>query len=206
MQYVVQHSNVSIYLAANINPETGAAVVTVSSSKGETSTQVVDSIYTGLVIPVYYKDTRVASVCYLPDATGEDIADLTSETTVFITKDGTHTPSMSKLAAHLADDTSILIANPRDIVHTVILDSQIDVEGADVQMISPVRYSCNTAMKIISEAVYKPFEGFPGLYIVMGEGPNSMQYTDIPEEAVIKVTYTKPDDDTVHNLFMRSKK
>jgi hypothetical protein len=206
MQYVVQSSNVSVYLTANINPETEAAIITVSSSKGESSTQVVDSVYAGLVIPIYYLGTRVASACYLPDATGEDIAGLTSELTIFVTKDGTHTPSVSKLVAHLVDDTSIHIANPHDIVYTVILDNQIDTDDADIQMVSPVRYGCNVPMKIISEAVYKPFEGFPGLYIVMGEGPNSMQYTDIPEDAVIKVTYTKPDDDKVHNIFMRSKK
>lgn len=164
----------------------------------------VDVIHAGTIIPVSYRNGRVASICYSPDLTAEEVYDLSAELTIFITNAGAYVPSMSKFVPHMVDETQLEVANPRDILHVIIPESAIDREDSIVSMISPVRYNVSEQVRIVSEAIYKPVAGHPSLYICMAEGMDALQYSDIPDDAVLKVSYMEPEATSPKHAFMRT--
>ena len=200
MQYIIRALNTTLFLSHSINPETNALTVTITSSNGETAVSVIDLIYEGVIIPITYQTQRMMSICYSPSITEDDVIDLNSETTLFISSNGAFVPAVSKLIAKVPDTTILEIANPRDLPHVFIPDVAIGHKNNVIKMVSPIRYTASDHVQIVSEAIFKPVAGYPSLYLCMAEGLDALQYSDVDETTILRVSYVTADSTApIHN-------
>lgn len=199
--YTLTHYDITLYISGSYNETDNIFLVEVFTSSANRASIVLTPSMEGVITPLTYMGGRVLSVCYLPDATIEDITDLGASTTAFATKQGLLFPSASEFSPYLVDDAALQFLNPRDVLYYVIPASRLEAKSniglsdnwAHIIMQRPIKH--------YTIAIYSPVKGHDSLYMIKAEGNDCLSYTDMEEGYVVRVSYVE-DNKTV-NKYIR---
>ena len=190
-----------VRLLVTIHPTVvGTVTVDIRGDSGETTTTTLTEAAAGKLVQVTHMAKPKLAICYLPTSSVHDITGYPGKNTILICKDGTYANPDGNLQAMYVTDDVLAVLPHQDATLSVIPAAMIDREGSSV-VIDPATYMVtftpppsedDTVLPTslpYSMAIYKPVDDEAGVYCVLAEGHDSLEFTDLAPGYLVAISY-----------------
>ena len=191
--FVIEQRPHNVYVSVS-RAHGDTVTVTATSHEAYPTLLTLSPDQSGTLCQLHHCGRFLMSVCYLPTLTMDDVLKLDATNTLFITKDGCGGANHSILLPHLQMEDTLMFQRPHDSVHVIVPPALLNPEDGVLQYVDNGRHLITNAKVTVKRiTVLKPVSGAPGLYIIIADAPDALEFTDIESGYVLCVYYTRTD-------------